>query len=269
MNEQEIKDIEDATTEIEQKMRENPELDLMSVAISLWIRASNEKRRAENAALSLSAQETPERPKLKVVYRDSASTITGADLSVKGFSIPETEAHFDKLEALISSLRGQVEQKDAEIKRILVSSPLERWVCFHCGFRTSDDAEAEAHFGERDDAEEFTPTCKWWQRMSGDERLEVLQETIKEVALLRMELYEKLDCVTGRNFAEMQQRAEKAESALATAEQAGVRKALEDAAKEGSRVVKEQGEYAFIRHAKEVSDAILALLPAGKEGKKA
>lgn len=40
-----VADIEDASKEIEQRMEENPELDLMSVAISLWIRASDEKDR--------------------------------------------------------------------------------------------------------------------------------------------------------------------------------------------------------------------------------
>jgi hypothetical protein len=55
------------------------------------------------------------------------------------------------------------------------------WRCFHCDFVTSDYAEALAHFGERDDAEEFKPICKWWDRLSEDERKETLQDTIKQL----------------------------------------------------------------------------------------
>lgn len=53
------------------------------------------------------------------------------------------------------------------------------WRCFHCDFFTLDEKEATAHFGERDDAEEFKPLCKWWQRMDEGERAEALQDAIK------------------------------------------------------------------------------------------
>lgn len=59
------------------------------------------------------------------------------------------------------------------------------WRCFHCGFESSDTRDAEAHFGERDDAEEFTPTCKWWQRMGLDERVVEFQDLLKELNLER------------------------------------------------------------------------------------
>jgi uncharacterized coiled-coil protein SlyX len=57
----------------------------------------------------------------------------------------------------------------------------ETWRCFHCGFETADRAEAEVHFGARDDAEEFKPFCRWWASMSPEERGEALQDTIKEL----------------------------------------------------------------------------------------
>ncbi len=50
------------------------------------------------------------------------------------------------------------------------------WRCFHCGFETCDPAEAEAHFGERDDPEEFTPTCTWWSKLTREERAQEIQD---------------------------------------------------------------------------------------------
>lgn len=50
------------------------------------------------------------------------------------------------------------------------------WRCFHCGFDSADQSEAQAHFGERDDAEEFTPICTWWARLSKEERAQEIQE---------------------------------------------------------------------------------------------
>lgn len=55
------------------------------------------------------------------------------------------------------------------------------WECFHCGFKTSDPQEATAHFGDRDDAQEFTPTCQWWQRMDEGERAQEFQTLIQEL----------------------------------------------------------------------------------------
>lgn len=51
-----------------------------------------------------------------------------------------------------------------------------RWICFHCGFETSDLREAEAHFGERDDAEEFRPLCRWWSKLSQEDRADAFQD---------------------------------------------------------------------------------------------
>jgi hypothetical protein len=64
------------------------------------------------------------------------------------------------------------------------------WRCFHCDFATKDRAEAEAHFGERDDAEEFKPICKWWASMEAGEKLSVLQDTIKDLNYERGEGYD-------------------------------------------------------------------------------
>lgn len=65
---------------------------------------------------------------------------------------------------------------------LLISTPTQpKWVCFHCDFSTSVASEAEAHFGDRDDAEEFTPLCKWWKRMDEGERAETLQSTIQQL----------------------------------------------------------------------------------------
>jgi hypothetical protein len=55
------------------------------------------------------------------------------------------------------------------------------WICFHCEFETTDPAVAAAHFGDRDDAEEFKPICKWWARLSEDERVETLQNTVQQL----------------------------------------------------------------------------------------
>ena len=55
------------------------------------------------------------------------------------------------------------------------------WRCFFCDFVTSDRAEAAAHFGDRDDAEEFKPLCKWWARLTEDERVQTLQDTVQAI----------------------------------------------------------------------------------------
>ena len=60
------------------------------------------------------------------------------------------------------------------------------WRCFHCGFETNNPVEAEAHFGERDDAAEFTPTCTWWAKLSASERAQEFQD-------LRQQLNEERD----------------------------------------------------------------------------
>ena len=86
------------------------------------------------------------------------------------------------------------EQK--KMDAILEATP---WRCFHCDFITSDHAEAQAHFGDRDDGEEFKPICKWWDRMEDDgERITTLQDTIRELnngADENMKLREEIECL--------------------------------------------------------------------------
>jgi hypothetical protein len=60
-----------------------------------------------------------------------------------------------------------------------------KWRCFYCEFATDNPVEAEAHFGDRDDAGEFKPICKWWARMDDSERRETLQDLSKQVRELQ------------------------------------------------------------------------------------
>lgn len=53
------------------------------------------------------------------------------------------------------------------------------WRCFHCGFATADKAEAEAHFGDSDEAE---PLCLDWTRLTEDERVQAVQNLCRELA---------------------------------------------------------------------------------------
>lgn len=67
---------------------------------------------------------------------------------------------------------------DIKADEVLAALP---WRCFHCDFVTNNEAEALAHFGDRDDAEEFKPICKWWARMDEAERRETLQDTVRDL----------------------------------------------------------------------------------------
>lgn len=75
-----------------------------------------------------------------------------------------------------NEVKGMSEEK--KMDAILGAIP---WRCFHCDFITSDPVEAEAHFGDRDDASEFKPICKWWTWMSESERIAALQGTIRDL----------------------------------------------------------------------------------------
>lgn len=55
------------------------------------------------------------------------------------------------------------------------------WRCFHCDFDTWNRKEAAAHFGDRDDPDESKPLCKWWDRMSEDERVGQMQDLIQQL----------------------------------------------------------------------------------------
>jgi len=74
------------------------------------------------------------------------------------------------------------------------------WRCFHCDFVTNDLGEAQAHFGDRDDADEFTPICKWWDRLSEDERLANHQQTLKELEAERNETDRQRVAIEGLEY---------------------------------------------------------------------
>jgi hypothetical protein len=65
------------------------------------------------------------------------------------------------------------------IARVAENTP-PRWICFHCGFETNDSEEAAAHFGDRDDGEEFKPLCNWWSTLSQETRATEIQELIQQ-----------------------------------------------------------------------------------------
>ena len=88
------------------------------------------------------------------------------------------------------------EQK--KMDAILEATP---WRCFHCDFITSDHAEAQAHFGDRDDGEEFKPICKWWDRMDDEERKEAFQDAMRDLnegAQENMNLREQVEDLEGQ-----------------------------------------------------------------------
>ena len=68
-----------------------------------------------------------------------------------------------------------------------------KWRCFFCDFETDIHEEAAAHFGDPDDPEEFKPICKWWQRMSVEERIGEFQVLIQELNAEREENGRLLD----------------------------------------------------------------------------
>lgn len=63
-------------------------------------------------------------------------------------------------------------------EKILEAMP---WRCFQCDFITTNRDEAAAHFGDRDDAEEFKPICKWWANMGTPERVDALQDVLQQL----------------------------------------------------------------------------------------
>lgn len=90
---------------------------------------------------------------------------------------------------------------------ILLATP---WRCFHCDFITSDPAEAAAHFGDRDDAEEFKPICRWWDRVADDaEKISAYQTMVMDAHQREDEIgrqrvaIEGLECQIGTNETEI------------------------------------------------------------------
>lgn len=87
--------------------------------------------------------------------------------------------------------------EEKKIDAILNAIP---WRCFHCDFVTNDPAEAQAHFGDRDDAEEFKPLCKWWDRMTADERIVALKDALKELEAERREVDRQRVAIEGLEY---------------------------------------------------------------------
>lgn len=56
------------------------------------------------------------------------------------------------------------------------------WRCFHCGFETSDEREAAAHFGDRDEVEAL---CQTWQTLNADGRAQEYQSIQRELTAER------------------------------------------------------------------------------------
>lgn len=74
------------------------------------------------------------------------------------------------------------------------------WRCFHCDFVTNDPAEAQAHFGDRDDAEEFKPICKWWASMDADKKLSQFQQALKDLESERNEVDRQRVAIEGLEY---------------------------------------------------------------------
>jgi hypothetical protein len=74
------------------------------------------------------------------------------------------------------------------------------WRCFHCDFITADPLEAQAHFGDRDDAEEFKPICKWWASMTADEKLFHFQQALKDLEAERRETDRQRVAIEGLEY---------------------------------------------------------------------
>ncbi len=89
------------------------------------------------------------------------------------------------------------QNEEKMLNAILQSTP---WRCFHCDFITNDQEEAAAHFGDRDDAEEFKPLCRWWLQMDDAERGAVLQDTIKQLNAEQRENMQHRTAIEGLEY---------------------------------------------------------------------
>lgn len=83
-------------------------------------------------------------------------------------------------------MEHEAKLKEQKMDAILASIP---WRCFFCDFITKNEEEARAHFGDCDDAEEFTPLCKWWSNMDEQERRSQFQVLSQELNCEREESY--------------------------------------------------------------------------------
>lgn len=52
------------------------------------------------------------------------------------------------------------------------------WLCFHCGFQTSDHREAASHFGDSDDER---PLCVTWSALNAEGKASEYQSALREL----------------------------------------------------------------------------------------
>ena len=84
----------------------------------------------------------------------------------------------------LDALRARLAEVEAE--RDATRAEAEAyWRCFHCGFSTKDEKEAEAHFGDRD---EEMALCVWWKESTDLERVQALQDALQEAATAQAEV---------------------------------------------------------------------------------
>lgn len=144
---------------------------------------NQEERRESYKRWKLRVKELSLIPKKWVRYRDVDTQQFLADPSITIGAVdgvtPQIWEPWQLAE--VAALRAELDTATATIARQAEELVTTRWACFHCGFETADPKKAEAHFGERDDAAEFTPLCTWWASMSPEERGETLQDTIREL----------------------------------------------------------------------------------------
>lgn len=94
---------------------------------------------------------------------------------------PAAPAEDLRVTTVTISRKRYEELREIEVRAKELPGLRDYWRCFHCDFQTASKAEAEAHFGDRDDAEEFKPLCKWWSRMDEGERREQFQSLISQL----------------------------------------------------------------------------------------
>ena len=130
----------------------------------------------ENVASAFKlCNEQSERIAALTAERDTAN----AELERKTAIWAADEARWKLLEAKWTAENAALR---ATIER-LIARP--KWVCFSCDFATSDEKEAAAHFGDRDDPEECKPLCKWWQLMDANERIAAFQDLAAQLVEAR------------------------------------------------------------------------------------
>lgn len=86
-----------------------------------------------------------------------------------------SETRFNALAAAL----GMADEKSSDA---VIAQAIDRlnpkWLCFHCGFQTDKEAEAQAHFG---DFEEAVSVCLDWDKLNADGKVAEYQNTLAEL----------------------------------------------------------------------------------------